>query len=257
MSLFRDLYQYREFLKTNVKKDVRGKYKGSFLGILWSFINPLLSVVVYAIVFSQIMRFEIDHYLIYLITGVLPWNFFTGAIQMGMTSILYNAGIIKKVYFPRIILPISSVTSCLVNFLISCVIIVIFVLFSGMGLTIHLLWFPLIAVVQYLLILGITFILSCLEIFVRDLEHIVGFILSMAFYVTPILYTMDYVPKKFQVVLRLNPMTYIVEAYRDVFYYGRCPDVISLLVVLGISILLLFVGYKIFDRLQRGFAEEV
>ena len=123
MNAIREIINYKEFLKSNVKKDVRGKYKGSFLGVLWSFINPLLSVVVYAIVFHYIMRFQIEHYLIYLISGIIPWTFFTTALNAGMNSILFNADIIKKVYFPRIILPISSVTSCLVNFLISCCII--------------------------------------------------------------------------------------------------------------------------------------
>lgn len=257
MSLFNDLYRYREFLKTNVKKDIRGKYKGSFLGVLWSFINPLLSVLVYAIVFSQIMRFDIDNYVIYLITGVLPWTFFTSSINMGMTSILYNASIIKKVYFPRSILPISSVSSCLVNFLISCLVILVFVLFSGIGITIHLLWLPLIALVQYFLCLGIVFFLSAVEIFVRDLEHIINFVLSMAFYVTPILYKAEQVPKNLRFILKLNPMAYIIDAYRDIFYYGVMPDISSLLLVFLVSIIVIMLGYKVFERLQRGFAEEV
>ena len=126
MSHFKEIFKYSEFLKSNVKKDIRGKYKGSFLGVLWSFINPLLSVVVYAIVFRYIMRFNIEHYLIYLIAGIIPWTFFTTSINSGMNSILFNANIIKKVYFPREILPISSVTSGLVNFLISCIIILLF-----------------------------------------------------------------------------------------------------------------------------------
>lgn len=257
MSLFNDLYKYREFLKTNVKKDIRGKYKGSFLGVLWSFINPLLSVLVYAIVFSQIMRFDIDNYVIYLITGVLPWTFFTSSINMGMTSILYNASIIKKVYFPRSILPISSVSSCLVNFLISCLVILVFVLFSGIGITIHLLWLPLIALVQYFLCLGIVFFLSAVEIFVRDLEHIINFVLSMAFYVTPILYKAEQVPEKLRLILKLNPMAYIIDAYRDIFYYGIMPDIGSLVLVFLVSIIVMMLGYKVFERLQRGFAEEV
>lgn len=257
MSLFNDLYKYREFLKTNVKKDIRGKYKGSFLGVLWSFINPLLSVLVYAIVFSQIMRFDIDNYVIYLITGVLPWTFFTSSINMGMTSILYNASIIKKVYFPRSILPISSVSSCLVNFLISCLVILVFVLFSGIGITIHLLWLPLIALVQYFLCLGIVFFLSAVEIFVRDLEHIINFVLSMAFYVTPILYKAEQVPKNLRFILKLNPMAYIIDAYRDIFYYGVMPNISSLLLVFLVSIIVMMLGYKVFERLQRGFAEEV
>ena len=251
MSLFNDLYKYREFLKTNVKKDIRGKYKGSFLGVLWSFINPLLSVLVYAIVFSQIMRFDIDNYVIYLITGVLPWTFFTSSINMGMTSILYNASIIKKVYFPRSILPISSVSSCLVNFLISCLVILVFVLFSGIGITIHLLWLPLIALVQYFLCLGIVFFLSAVEIFVRDLEHIINFVLSMAFYVTPILYKAEQVPKNLRFILKLNPMTYIIDAYRDIFYYGVMQDISSLLLVFLVSIIVMMLGYKVFERLQR------
>lgn len=257
MGLFEDLYKYREFLKTNVKKDIRGKYKGSFLGVLWSFINPLLSVLVYAIVFSQIMRFDIDNYVIYLITGVLPWTFFTSSINMGMTSILYNANIIKKVYFPRSILPISSVSSCLVNFLISCIVILVFVLFSGIGITVNILFLPLIAIVQYFLCLGIVFILSAVEVFVRDLEHIVGFVLSMAFYVTPILYKAEQVPERLRFILKLNPMAYIIDTYRDIFYYGTVPNIGSLVVVLVFSILLVFLGYNIFNKLQKGFAEEV
>ena len=194
MKLIKDLKQYSEFKKSNVKKDIRGKYKGSFLGVLWSFLNPLLSVLVYAIVFPYIMRIKIENYLIYLITGIIPWTFFTSAIGMGMTSVLNNANIIKKVYFPRIILPISSVTSCLVNFLISCVIILVFCIFSGVGVSLQLLWLPVVALIQYIMLLAFTFILSAIEIYMRDIEHIINFILSMVFYITPILYTPDVFP---------------------------------------------------------------
>ena len=216
VKLVQDLKNYREFLKSNVKKDIRGKYKGSFLGILWSFINPLLSVLVYAIVFPYIMRIKVENYLIYLITGIIPWTFFTSSINMGIISVLSNANMIKKVYFPRIILPISTVTSCLVNFLISCIIILLFCIGSGLGLSINLLWLPLIAVIQYVMLLGFTFILSAIEMYMRDIEHIVNFVLSMAFYVTPILYTPDIFPTQLSWVLKINPMAYIVNAYRSI-----------------------------------------
>ena len=120
MNFFKELYHYRELLKTNVKKDIRGKYKGSFLGILWSFINPLLQVLVYALVFPYIMKVETENYLIFLICGIIPWTWFITSISQGTTSITNNANLIKKVYFPREILPISVVTSGLANFLISC-----------------------------------------------------------------------------------------------------------------------------------------
>ena len=175
MKLFKDIKSYFEFLKSNVKKDIRGKYKGSFLGILWSFINPLLSVLVYAIVFPYIMRMKVENYLIYLITGIIPWTFFTSSINTGIISILSNADIIKKVYFPRILLPISSVTSALVNFLISCIIILIFCIFSGVGISIYLLWLPIVALIQYIMLLGFTFILSAIEMYMRDIEHIINF----------------------------------------------------------------------------------
>lgn len=257
MKLVQDLKIYREFLKSNVKKDIRGKYKGSFLGILWSFINPLLSVLVYAIVFPYIMRIKIENYLIYLITGIIPWTFFTSSINMGIISILSNADIIKKVYFPRIILPISTVTSCLVNFLISCIIILIFCIGSGLGISINLLWLPLIAIIQYIMLLGFTFILSAIEMYMRDIEHIVNFILSMTFYVTPILYTPDIFPKNLSWVLKLNPMAYLVNSYRNIFFYKNMPNIKELGIVSIFSIILFLIGYIIFEKLQKGFAEEV
>ncbi len=255
--ILNEIYKYKEFLKTNVKKDIRGKYKGSFLGVLWSFINPLLSVIVYAIVFRYIMRFSIDNYLIYLISGIIPWTFFTSAINSGMNSILFNADIIKKVYFPRIILPISGVTSCLVNFLISCIIIVIFAFFSEVGISINLVWLFLIVIIQYFFTLGIVFILSAVEIYVRDIEHIVNFLISMLFYVTPILYTNDYVPQKFAFILKINPLSYIIDAYHSIFYYKQVPNFVDLGIIGLISFVVLFFGYLVFDKLQKGFAEEV
>ena len=150
MTLFKNLYQYRELLKTNIQKEIRGKYKGSFLGVLWSFLNPLLMVLVYALVFSIILRQDIPNYIIFLIVGVIPWNFFTTVINQGTNCIWINSGIIKKVYFPREILPVSVVLAGLVNFLISCIIIMLFVLISGMGFSWHLVWLPLIAILQTL-----------------------------------------------------------------------------------------------------------
>ena len=257
MKLFKDIKNYFEFLKSNVKKDVRGKYKGSFLGVLWSFINPLLSVLVYAIVFPYIMRLKVENYLIYLITGIIPWTFFTSAINTGIISILSNADIIKKVYFPRILLPISSVTSALVNFLISCIIILLFCIFSGVGVSLYILWLPVVALIQYIMLLGFTFILSAIEMYMRDIEHIINFVLAMAFYVTPILYTADIFPENLSWILKINPMAYLVDAYRCIFLYHQNPDFCGLGIVSIFGVILFMIGYFIFEKLQKGFAEEV
>lgn len=257
MTLFKNLYQYRELLKTNVKKEIRGKYKGSFLGVLWSFLNPLLMVFVYALVFSNIIRQDIPNYLIYLICAVIPWNFFTTVITTGSNCVWINGGIIKKVYFPREILPISVVLAGLINFLISCVIILIFIFFSGIGFSVHLLWLPLIAVIQSLFSLGLLFILSAINVYVRDVEYIVGFILNLLFYATPILYTINMFPQKFHWLLNLNPLAHLMSCYRSIFYYKTMPDLGSLGIIFSLSLIVLIFGYWVFKKLEKGFAEEV
>lgn len=254
--MFKELYKYRELLKSNVKKEIRGKYKGSILGILWSFINPLLQTLVYTIVFSLIMRNTMDNYLIFVITGIIPWNFFITVISQGTNTILVNGGIVKKVYFPREILPISITTSGLVNFFISCVIIMAFVIGSGIGLSWLIIFLPLVALIQYIFTLGIIFILSAVDVYIRDTEYIVNFILNMAFYATPVLYTTDMF-KSYEWILNLNPLTHILNGYRDIFYYQQIPDFQALGIIALLSVIVCFFGYKIFKKLERGFAEEL
>mgnify|MGYP004540713159 CR=1 FL=1 len=255
--MLKELYQYREFLKTNVKKDIRGKYKGSFLGVLWSFINPLLTALVYAIVFPFILKGSQDNYVTFIVIAILPWNWFTTVISQGTFCILANAGIIKKVYFPREILPISTATSGLVNFLISTPIILMFLLFSGIGFSKYILFLPVIAIIQYLLTLAIIMITSAINVYIRDAEYIINFFVTMLFYATPVLYSADLFPKQFRQFLYLNPMTTIINGYRDIFYYKQMPDYLALGIVFIISILLLLLGFKIFRKLEKGFAEEV
>ena len=256
MKAFKELYAYRELLKTNVQKEIRGKYKGSFLGVLWSFLNPLLMVLVYALVFPYIMRMNVPNYLVYLITGVIPWNFFTTCITTGCNCVWINGGIIKKVYFPREILPISVVVAGLINFLISCVIVLIFTVFGGIGISIQLLWLPLIAIIQSALSLGLLFVLSAINVYVRDIEYLVAFLLNLLFYATPILYETSMFAK-WEWVLNLNPLTHLLNAYRAIFYSKTIPDFTMVGIVFVISVILGFVGYKIFKRLERGFAEEL
>lgn len=257
MKVFKELYNYRELLKTNIKKEIRGKYKGSWLGVLWTFLNPLLMLAVYAFVFPYILRVEVENYTIFMIVALIPWNFFTTAIQSGTGCVVANGNILKKVYFPREIIPISITTSQLVNFLITCIIMFIFILFSGVGFSFHLLLFPLLVLIQYIITLAFTFILSALTVFVRDIDHFVSVFLTLGFYGTPIVYQASMLPEKFQWILKFNPMAQLVEAYRSILYYHQMPDFLMLGIWAVASIILLIIGYSCFKKLEKSFVEEI
>ena len=257
--MFKKLYDYRELLKTNVKKEIRGRYKGSFLGVLWSFINPLLQVAVYAIVFPYLMGATQKNYLLYLVTGIIPWNFFIMTVSQGMTTIKSNAGIIKKVYFPREILPISVVASGLINFLISCVIILAFCVWYGIGVSWHIVFLPMVALIQTLLILGLVFALSAINAYIQDTEYIVGFALNMMFYGSPIIYELSRFSSAgiLYKLVSWNPFTQVLQGYRDIFINQTVPNVTNLLIVFIVSAVITVVGYIIFKKLEISFAEEL
>lgn len=259
IKMFKNLYEYRELLKSNVKKEIRGKYKGSFLGVLWSFINPLLQVLVYAIVFPYLLGATVDNYLMYLVTGIIPWTFFITTITQGTTVVKANAGILKKVYFPREILPISVVLSGVVNFLISCVIILFFSVILQIGISWHLVFLPVIVLVQTTLMLGIIFILSAINVYVQDIEYIITFVLNMLFYGSPIIYQIEqFSNAKFLYgLISLNPLTKIINSYRDIFLYHTIPDMKGLGVVFLLGLFILIIGRLIFKKLEFGFAEEL
>ncbi len=256
-NIFKNLYQYRELLKTSVKKEIRGKYKNSFLGVIWSFLNPLLQIAVYAIVFPLILRNTQENYVIFLCAGLIPWTFFSTAISRSAFTMIENGNIIKKVYFPREILPISLVTSEAVNFLIATVIILLFVLFSGLGITQYILFYPLILLAQYLIIIAIAFIVSSITVYFRDLQHFIGVALQLLFYATPIVYASNSIPSNFAWILKINPMTYIIDGYRAIFYNQSMPDLAAVGILIVIGIMGCAIGYAIFNKLQKGFAEEL
>ena len=257
MNIFKKIYNYRELLKTNVKKEIRGRYKNSILGVMWSFLNPLLQLAVYAVIFGALLAGGDPTYHIYICVALIPWTYFTTSITQSAFTIIGNGDIIKKVYFPREILPISVVTSGAVNFMISTIIILAFVLVAGLGITKYILLYPYILLVQYILQLGIAFIVSSITVYFRDLEHIIGVVLMAAFYGTPIVYKLEQLPPNLQVLMQINPMTHLINAYRDIFYYQQMPNVKVLGLLLISSVALVIVGYFIFKKLQKGFAEEL
>lgn len=257
ISVFKNLYKYRELLKTNIKKEIRGKYKNSFLGVLWSFLNPLLQIAVYALVFPFILKNTQDNYVIFLCCGLIPWAFFSTTISRSAFTMVENGNIIKKVYFPREILPISVVTSETVNFLISTIIIIVFVIFGGIGLSKYIMLYPIVLLAQYLLLIAMSLIVSSISIYIRDLQHLIGVALQLLFYAAPIVYTPESIPEQFKWILKCNPMTYIISGYRNIFYNQTMIELKPLLILIGCSVVACVIGYIIFNKLQKGFAEQL
>ncbi len=257
MNIFKKIYQYRELLKNNVKKEIRGRYKNSVLGVLWTFLNPLLQLAVYAMIFPLILKTTQPYYVIFVCVGLIPWTFFTTVVSQSAFTVVANGNIVKKVYFPREILPLSVVASGAVNFMISTLIILAFVIFSGLGITKYIIFYPVILIIQFVFQLGIAFILSAITVYLRDIEHFVQIALMVLFYATPIVYSGDSIPEAFKFIITFNPMAHILEGYRDIFYNQTMPDLSNLAIVFALSIVLCIFGYFVFKKLQKGFAEEL
>ncbi len=257
MNIFKNLYNYRELLKTSVKKDVRGKYKNSFLGVLWSFLNPLLQIAVYAFVFGKILNVNEENYAVFICCGLIPWAFFNTAISRTSFTMIENGNILKKVYFPREVLPISVVTAECVNFFISTVIILGFVLATGVGFSWHIVFYPLVLLVLYFFLIGVSLLVSSVTVYVRDIQHFINVFLQLMFYATPIAYPASRVPESFQWILKLNPAAYVIEDFRRIFIYHTMPDFKGLALVFSVSLVIFVINLAIFNKLQKGFAEQM
>ncbi len=252
-----ELYNYREMLFNQVKKDLRTRYKGSVLGFLWTFVNPLLQLIVYSVVFSLIMRVTVENFTVYLFIGLTPWMFFAGALQGSSSSIIANKDLVKKIYFPRIIIPLSVATGVFMNLVFTMPIVFLALMVSGIGFSWYVLLLPLIMILEYLFVIGMCLIISSFNVFFRDLEHILSIVIMAWFYFTPIVFTMEMVPKNLQHLFYLNPMTAIIGAYRDILYYQRMPNWTNLGAILFFSVTTLILGYSMFQKLQKSFVEEL
>lgn len=258
MKLIKELYSYRTMIASLVKRDLRGRYKGSVLGFLWTFLNPLFQLIVYTVVFSFILPSGIEKYYLYLFVALVPWIFFSTALTGGSSCIIVQKDLIKKIYFPRLVLPVSFVISQFINMLLTFIVIFIVIMISGIGINfIALTYLPVIMLVEFILALGIVTLVSAITVYLKDLEYILG-IVSMAWmYMTPILYDITLIPEKFRSLYMLNPMTPIIIAYRDVLYYKKIPEIETLGLGIILGIVVLVIGIFAFKKLNKRFAEEL
>lgn len=258
MKIFGELWNYKDMIINLVKRDIKSQYKGSVLGFFWMFLNPLLQLIVYTVVFSTIMTTGVDKFYLFLFVALVPWIFFSTCLSGGTSLIFSQQDIVKKIYFPREVLPLSFTISQFVNMVLSFIIVILVVLVSGVKINILAwLFLPFIMFVEFLLALGTTYLVSSLTVYFRDLQHIMVIISMVWMYMTPVLYPMDYVPKSYLLLFYINPMTSIVNSYRDVLYYGKMPDVLNLSIAAVMGIVIWILGHMVFAKLQRHFVEEL
>lgn len=258
MSVLKEIYAYREMIYNLVRKDLRGKYMGTALGFLWTFVNPLLQLIVYNMVFSMILRSHIEKFYLFLFIGLVPWTFTSACLTGGSTSVVSESHMVTKIYFPREALPVAFVTSAFATMLLCFLVVFLVVFLSGVPVNI-LTWLFLIPVMllQYIMGLGIAMITSAVTVYFRDLQHILGVAQLAWMFLTPIMYDINIVPAKLLPVFYLNPMVPIVTAYRDILYYAKFPALGTLSSAFIFGVVILVLGFLAFGRLKRGFAEEL
>ena len=275
LSNLRQLFRHRALIQILVARDLKARYRGSVLGFFWSFINPLLLLLVYSLVFNyimprgELMGDDVDPYAVFLFCGLLPWTWCASSLSDGASVRILNGNLIKKVMFPAEILPVVSVLSNMVHFLFGLPILFGFLIFNGISLRpIELVWFPLVLAVQFILTLGLAMVLASLTVHFRDIKDLLANVLTLWFFASPIIYPMSLVegrgpsfmglPPAGKVLMNCNPFAHLAISYQEILFYDGPFGHWKWLLALAVGGAAMFVlGYWLFDRLRDSFVEEV
>lgn len=265
----RELFRYRDLVRNLVVSEVKTRYRNSVLGFVWSLLNPLAMMMVFTIVFGVLRpNHEVANLPIYLLCGLLPWNFFSASVTSGMNSVVGNGNLIKKVYFPREVLPVAAILAQLVNFLLALIVLFGALIVFRTNFSPWLWTLPLIILIQTCFSLGIGLVLSTLQVFYRDTQMIMDVVILAWFFLTPIFYTPDQIPSTIytigglefsaqRLLYILNPMASLINVYRDLLYYGYRTDIDFFIRTALTAIVALGFGYWFFIRYSDRFGEEV
>ncbi len=263
-----ELVRARDLVYQLVVRDLKARYKNSVLGFVWSLLNPLAMMIVFTIVFTVIVpNNQVANYPIFLLAGLLPWNFFSSAVMVGTNSVVANGGLVKKVYFPREVLPLSSVLANLVNFLLALVVLFVAIVVFRIGFSSWLWMLPIVIFIQTCFTLGIVFFLSTLNVFYRDIMMVMDVVMLAWFFLTPVFYPISLLPSGYRVLglvidvrrwmYIVNPMASLTAAYRDLLYFGVYTNLDFFLRTAATALVVLAAGYLFFIRFSGRFGEEV
>jgi len=252
------LLRYRALVRNLVVKDLKLKYRGSLLGLLWSLLNPALMLVVYTFAFKIVLRVPTENYAYFIMAGLLPWSFFAGALTASTQAIIGNAGLIRRVYFPREILPIASVLFTFTQLLLAfAVFLPVLILISGSAPSWKMAFVLPVLLVHLVFTMGLAVALAAVTVHFRDVAHLTEVLLPLLFWATPIVYPIDLVPATLQGWMKLSPLALFALASPDVLLQARLPEWALIVPLVGWSAATVGLGYLVFRRLSPTLAEEV
>jgi lipopolysaccharide transport system permease protein len=254
----KELWAYRELLYVLTMRDIRVRYKQTVLGFAWAVIQPVMMMVVFSIFFGHLAQMPSDGfpYPVFVYAALLPWNFFSNSITSSANSLIGSAQLVSKVYFPRLIIPLSSVGSGLVDFAIATTILLLLMIYYGASWTLNLLMAPVLVTELVLTALGVGTFLAALNVAYRDFRYLIPFMVQFWMFGTPVIYPASLVPQHWQWILYLNPMAGVIEGFRSTFL-GRPFDAFALLVSLAIATILFSAGIAYFQKVERRFADVI
>lgn len=249
--IFSEMWTYRFALKNFVVNNLRTRYRRSVLGFLWSLLNPLFFMIILAVVFSTIFKQNIRTYSIYIFSGMIPWLYINASITMGCQTLINAEGFLKKVYIPKLLFPVVSVTTETVNFFLSIVSLYLLGIFVGFPIKITILYLPLVIFITFLFNLGWVLILSVTTIFFRDMTHLVAIVFQALFYLAPIIYPLESIPEQYRSLFLFNPFYYFIILFRKVIYGEPALVWLDWVAPIGLMLVVLLVGLYILKRLDR------
>ena len=247
----------RDLLRTLVARDIKLRYKRSVMGFAWSLLNPLAQLLVFGFVFTTVLPLNIPNYTVFLFSALLPWTWFSGALYEATNAIIGNRELIRRPGFPTAVLPVVTVMSHLVHFVLALPVLLLFLWAAGIPLTRAILALPLVIILQFVFILSLAYLLSAIHVTFRDTQYLLNILLLLAFYLTPVLYDSTAVPQRFYLIYLLNPMYHFITAYRAILLHGASPDFVTLGLVGAAASALLLLGYRYFVHASYQFVEEL
>ncbi|MBA4385860.1 MAG: ABC transporter [Anaerolinea sp.] len=251
---FRDLIQYRELLKQFISRAIKTRYKRSVLGVTWTMLNPLLTMLVLTIVFSNMFRFQIEHYPIYILSGLTAWTFFTSATIGSMNDMVWNSSLLQRIFVPKSIFVVSAVGTSIINYGLVLVPMLLIMLITNTPIRPAMFSIPLALLIFALFTMGIGFILATIAVYFADIVPIYEVITMILFYGTAIIFPKEIIPESFQFIIWINPITYMIELFRLPIYQGVMPDLTTYLIAIASAIITLLLGWTIFTSKINEYA---